>query len=132
MQSLFHPFNPIKVLFLLSLNLFWASSGLIFQSYQGSIFTGFEEVKTIDKFNFQSYQGSIFTIACLSSLVRNIFFQSYQGSIFTKNWKQDANASNCLSILSRFYFYWVWIKGWSLEKNIFQSYQGSIFTLMDS
>ena len=54
-------FNPIKVLFLLERSFAPVPNALYFQSYQGSIFTGY--VKYQDRFFtiFQSYQGSIFT-----------------------------------------------------------------------
>ncbi len=77
-------FNPIKVLFLHLWNSSNYGSALLFQSYQGSIFTKGNFLRWKKGTHFQSYQGSIFTNIWLSSRKDSKCFQSYQGSIFTR------------------------------------------------
>ena len=126
---------------------------IIFQSYQGSIFTcrhrnaallpqSFNPIKvlflqcvwfiidTLVFLNFQSYQGSIFTeIATLPWSKNTLDFQSYQGSIFTEWWK-NTNIHYIRSFQSYQGSIFTSIVCCRIcLKYYFQSYQGSIFTL---
>ncbi len=142
-------FNPIKVLFLLGLGneTSLTSIGLsilsrfYFYNPADIISPGHLQLSILSRFYF-------YNISSLTLSFCTLFFQSYQGSIFTNwcSWKVfDFNAFNpikvlflqnkqfpqlyldILSILSRFYFYWM-SAGQRPENRCFQSYQGSIFT----
>ncbi len=98
-------FNPIKVLFLHYFTPYLVNALMVFQSYQGSIFTNTAYHDVSGGVIFQSYQGSIFTNSNISPDRMDICFQSYQGSIFTEYNLLLPIAEYWLSILSRFYFY---------------------------
>ena len=107
-QSIFHhiSFNPIKVLFLLDSSPCLVHQGsVLFQSYQGSIFTYMNDAQGEIGSSFQSYQGSIFTFRVLEKIGGINGLSILSRFYFYNSNPQHYPTRELLSILSRFYFY---------------------------
>ncbi len=121
-------FNPIKVLFLHS-----KSSGFSINKFNLSILSRFYFYMIYETNNssglviFQSYQGSIFTWDLRDCWLGMFAFNPIKVLFLLEIACLSPEPVFPLSILSRFYFYRVELRNIGMSFS-FQSYQGSIFT----